>query len=204
LAIPILLGHHLRVSQDGVQGIRVRFTSPFWSAKRTAGDAQRQRWRRNSRTSLVRQSRKGRANKAVRPSALDVVAAAQFCCDFATERSPPRPDSSRGDATFLPTPWRHVSSAPQFTNRRARRTISLSSASSVSGVAPCSTLRPITRRVSMSSLIQAATASGRAGGQPRTPAAGSLPLDRIKQGRQPDGRLHELRLRRRHMVRNVC
>jgi Retinal pigment epithelial membrane protein len=51
-----------------------------------------------------------------------------------TERSPPRPESSHGDATFLPTPM--ASSAPQFTSRRAvqaRSNISLSSASSVCG-----------------------------------------------------------------------
>jgi hypothetical protein len=47
--------------------------------------------------------------------------------------------------------------AHQFTNRRAvhaRRTISLSSASSVSGVGPCSIRRPTTRRVILSSLIK--------------------------------------------------
>jgi hypothetical protein len=36
LAIPILLDHHHRVSQDGVQGIRVRFTITMMVAMRMA------------------------------------------------------------------------------------------------------------------------------------------------------------------------
>jgi hypothetical protein len=78
-----------------------------------------------------------------------------------TERSPPRPESSHGDATFLPTPM--ASSAPQFTSRRAvhaRSTISLSSSLSVSEVGPCSIRRPTTHRVSRSRRIHAVSGSG--------------------------------------------
>jgi hypothetical protein len=35
LAIPILLDHHHRVSQDGVQGIRVRFRDPLLDIAKT-------------------------------------------------------------------------------------------------------------------------------------------------------------------------